>query len=335
MESMTMTTPRRLALIGAGAIAADHCAAIAETPDLILTRVVDRHPERALALASRYGADHSSDPARLLADDIDAVIVCTSPESHVEIAIDAMRAGKPVLLEKPAALNLRSVDRLLATMAETRIPLLVGQTARFQPAHLELAAAIDAGQIGRPRLAHVSWYAGHVWPGGWRSWQLDPARSGGHLLHNGVHALDLVTWLLNDTPTRVFARPLNSWASDMPTPDSFSIIAEFAGGAQAVIELSYGLPARGALLRRVLVAGTGGTVSVTTDDEPDVQTTPAMAPAGVADAMLHQYAHFQEVLVDGAAPLTSPTQIRGAITAAIAAQRSSETGKVEIVEEQR
>lgn len=200
---MQRLTAKRLALIGAGEIAGDHAAAIAAAPGLALRRVVDRHPERALALAGRYGAGHTTDPAALYADDVDAVVVCTSPETHVPLAADALAAGKAVLVEKPVAVDLASVDRLLTAADRAGAALLVGQTARFQPAHSELAAAIAGGRIGQPRLAHVSRYAGHVWPGGWRGWQLDPARSGGHVLHNGVHALDLVTWLLGGTPARV------------------------------------------------------------------------------------------------------------------------------------
>jgi predicted dehydrogenase len=323
---------RRLALIGAGAIAADHADAIDATPGLQLTRVVDRHADRARRLAARYGATPSTDPADLLTADVDAVIVCTSPGSHVPIAVDALRAGKAVLLEKPVALDVDSVDHLLEVAATTGGPLLIGQTARFQPAHLEVARAIADGRVGRPRLAHVTWYAGHVWPGGWRSWQLDPAHSGGHVLHNGVHALDLLSWLLDDVPARVFARPMPTWSEQMPTPDSFSVIVEFTGGGLGVIELSYGLQARGTLARRLLVSGTGGSVSVDTDEEPRSTMFPAPPPVGVLDAMRNQYAHFRDVLVDGVPPWTTPRHIRGALAGAVAAQRSADTGLVVAVE---
>lgn len=116
----------------------------------------------------------------------------------------------------------RPVDsvQFLAAAKTAGRPLLVAQTARFQPVHLDIARAVAEGAIGMPRLAHLTWYTGHVWPGGWRGWQLDASRSGGHVAHNGVHALDLLTWLMDDEPVRVFARPCRTWASGMPTPDS-------------------------------------------------------------------------------------------------------------------
>ena len=321
-------TPYRLALIGAGAIAADHCAAIARMPDLTLARVVDRHPERARRLAAAYApeADTTTDPAALWGADVDAVVICTSPDSHVDLAVAAMERGKRVLLEKPAAVDLPSLDRLLAALERTGGQLLVGQTARFQPANLELSRIVAEGDIGRPRLIHISWYAGHVWPGGWRGWQLDVSRSGGHLLHNGVHPLDLACSLIDADPRRVCARGVPTWAPDMPTPDSFHLIVEFADGAQAVIEVSYALHRRGELMRRALVVGTAGTASVSTDDEPGGQIHPEPAPAGVQDAMYLQYSHFRDVLAGTAQPATTPRQIRATLAAAVAAEASAAAG---------
>jgi len=318
----------RLALIGAGAIAGDHAAAISLTPGLRLVRVVDRHPERARALAARYGADHASDPAGLWADDVDAAIICTSPDTHVELASQALKEGKATLVEKPVALDLDSVDELLLTAERARLPLLVGQTARFQPANAEVIRVARSNEIGRPKLLHVSWYAGHVWPQGWRSWQLNHERSGGHLVHNGVHALDLACAVLDDRPIRVCARPLQTWAPSMPTPDSFHIVVAFEHGAVATIELSYGLQQRGSLLRRVLLAGDSGTIAVSSDDEPAAHTYPHVTPAGVEHAMYQQYAHFRDLLQGKATSATTPSQVRNALAAALAAQRAVDGGHV-------
>lgn len=324
---MTDSTVRRLALIGAGAIAAEHAAAIEATTGLRLVRVVDRHADRARALAARYGAHHSTTPEDLWADDVDAAIVCTSPDSHVELAVRALSAGKAVLCEKPVALSLPSLDRLLHVAQQTGQALLIGQTARFQPANVEIIRAARSGELGDPRLVHISWLTGHVWPGGWRGWQLNSARSGGHLVHNGVHALDLACAVLDDRPVRVCARPLHTWASRMPTPDSFHIAVEFQHGGLALIELSYGLRRPGAMHRRVLVAGTGGSICVSSDDESASDTHPIVAPAGVGGAMAEQYQHFRDVLLGEAPPATTPSQIRGALAAALAAQHGVDSGQ--------
>ncbi|HCA88669.1 MAG TPA: gfo/Idh/MocA family oxidoreductase [Streptomyces sp.] len=328
------TANHRLALIGAGAIAREHVAAIAGVPGIRLAHVVDRHPQRAAALARLAdGATWSTDPATAWSDGVDVTAVCTSPDSHAELAVAAFEAGKAVLLEKPAALRVADTDRILAAAETAGRPLLVAQTARFQPVHLEIARAVADGAVGTPRLAHLTWYTGHVWPGGWRAWQLDEARSGGHVAHNGVHALDLLTWLMDDEPVRVFARPCRTWAPGMPTPDSFQILVRFARGALATIELCYALAQRGAMLRRLMLAGTEGTVHHSSEDEPRVQSAAPVAPASIEGAMTEQTRHLRDVLDGSARPLTTHRQVRAALAAALAAQRSADEGRPVDVEE--
>ncbi|MFD0026521.1 Gfo/Idh/MocA family protein [Streptomyces sp. NPDC058382] len=318
----------RVAVIGAGAIARDHVTAFAAVPGLRLAHVVDRHPDRAAALAAlAEGATWSTDPSTAWSDGIDVTAVCTSPESHADLSVAALEAGRAVLLEKPAALNVADTDRILAAAKTAGRPLLVAQTARFQPVHLEIARAVAEGSIGTPRLAHLTWYTGHVWPGGWRGWQLDSARSGGHVAHNGVHALDLLTWLMDDEPVRVFARPCRTWASGMPTPDSFQILVRFAGGALATIELCYALVQRGTFVRRLMLSGTSGTLHHSSESEPRAHSASPVAPASIEGAMTEQTRHLRDVLDGAATPLTAPHQVRAALAAALAAQLSADEGR--------
>ncbi|MBV7671187.1 Gfo/Idh/MocA family oxidoreductase [Streptomyces halstedii] len=321
-------TDHRVAVIGAGAIARDHVNALAGVPGVRLAHVVDRHPERAAALAAlAEGATWSTDPATAWSDAVDVTAVCTSPESHADLSVAAFAAGKAVLLEKPAALRVADADRVLAAAKKAGRPLLVAQTARFQPVHLDIAQAVAEGAIGTPRLAHLTWYTGHVWPGGWRGWQLDAARSGGHVAHNGVHALDLLTWLMDDEPVRVFARPCRTWAPGMPTPDSFQILVRFARGALATVELCYALAARGTFVRRLMLSGTTGTLHHSSEDEPRAHTAQPVAPASIEGAMTEQTRHLRDVLDGVAEPLTAPHQVRAALAAALAAQLSADEGR--------
>ncbi|MEB0014965.1 Gfo/Idh/MocA family oxidoreductase, partial [Glaciimonas sp. Cout2] len=80
----------------------------------------------------------------------------------------------------------------------------------------ELQQQVASGDIGDPKLLHVTWYTGHVWPNGWRGWQLDTALSGGHPVHNGTHSIDLAVWLMNSRPVEVFARQFATFAANMP-----------------------------------------------------------------------------------------------------------------------
>jgi predicted dehydrogenase len=188
-------------------------------------------------------------------------------------------------------------------------------------------AEIDAGTIGQPRAMHASFYAGHLWPGGWRAWQLSIERCGGHLIHNGIHMIDLATWLMRSTPARVFARGVKTFAPGMPTPDSFHVLVRFENGAMATLEWSYALHRRGDLLRRIVVIGSQGTLHHSTQGEIDISSD-ATRPTAIAtlDAFDSQMRHFLDVL-EGAAPMVTSEQIRGAFAAAHAAQESFATGR--------
>lgn len=321
---------KRVGIIGAGAIARDHVNAFASLPGVEVAQVVDRHPARAEALARLAGdASWETDFGAMLADaSIDAIDICTSPDSHAELTIAAARAGKAIHLEKPVALHLSEVDPMLDAVAEAGVPFLVGQTTRFQPVHLEIAESIQAGVIGAPRALHASFYAGHLWPGGWRAWQLDIERCGGHLMHNGIHAIDLATWLMGSRPVRVFARGMKTFTPGMPTPDSFHIILRFENGAMATLEWSYALHTRGDFLRRIAVFGEDGTLHHSTQGEIDVVSDAGRPVAiGTLGAFEHQMRHFVDVL-NGAEPIVTPEQVRGAFAAAEAAQESYATGRV-------
>ncbi|HET8631561.1 MAG TPA: Gfo/Idh/MocA family oxidoreductase [Thermomicrobiales bacterium] len=320
-----MTT---IGLIGAGGIARDHVAAYARIPGVRVGWVADVASERARDLAALAGAEWTADPeAVLAAPDVDAVDICTPSASHAALTIAAAARGKHVHVEKPAALALADFDAMVAAAREHGVSLMVGQTARFQPVHREIRRALDEGAIGRLRYLHVLWYVGHVWAGGWRAWQLDPARSGGHPLHNGIHALDLAVWLLGREPARVFARGYRTFAPDMGIPDGFHITVKFDDGSLALLDISYALRARGDALRRVLAVGEAGSLSHSTEEDPALYSDAAPSPSPAYDDALHaQLAHWVATLRGEAEPLVRNEQVRAALAAALAAQRSLETG---------
>lgn len=229
-------------------------------------------------------------------------------------------------VDKPAALSLGELDEMIAATAGTS--LMVGQTVRFQPAVARLAAAVRSGQIGDPRLLHITWYTGHAWSGGWRSWQLDPDRSGGHPVHNGTHLVDAATWLLGSAPTEVFARGMRTFSPDMESPDSFHVQLRTADGALATLELCYALRERGDMLRRVVLVGTEGTLRHSTETEPGLSSDATRpAPLSVEGALRDQLDHWADVVTGAADPVVRTSEVRAALAGALAAQRSLVTGR--------
>lgn len=316
-----------VAVFGSGSIAQTHARSFADLPGVEVRWIVGSDESRARDLARSFaGARATSDPSDALRDDsVHAVVVCGRSRSHAERTRLALMAGRHVLVEKPPAFSVAEFDELVSLAEASGRRLMVAQTARFHPAMMSMGSEVGAGSIGRPRLLHASWYVGHVWPGAWNSWQLDPERSGGHALHNGMHPLDMAIWLLEDRPERIMARGWRTHSPEMPTPDSFHLVVAFEGGALAMLETVYALRPEGAVLRRLLLAGTEGTLQHHTGRDPSPPGT-VVPPFSVLGAAASQAAHFIDVVRGTVEPLVQLRHSRLALASALAAQRSLETG---------
>ena len=321
-----------VAVLGSGAIAREHVMALAALDGIRVVSVVGSDPRRTAGLAALApGARAVDDPAEAITDsDVQAVDVCGHTVDHARWTVAAGLSGRHVMVEKPAALGMDELDLMIGATSGTS--LLVGQTVRFHPAVAELRRQLLAGVAGIPRLIHITWHVGHVWPGGWRAWQYDPARSGGHPVHNGIHALDLLVWLTGRAPERVFTRAFRSFAAEMQVPDSFHVTVRLDDGSLALIDLSYGLRRPGDMLRRVVVTGTEATMVHSTAGETGlVSDRGRPSPPSIAGAFDRQMQHWRDVIVGRCPPITSPGEVRAALAAALAAQESLETGRPVVI----
>lgn len=319
-----------VAIIGSGNIARDHLAALRAIPGVDVAYVFGSSLERATSLAALYpGAKATTDIGKILKDPaVTAVDIANATPDHAPFTIAAGHAGKHVHVEKPAALNLQDLDAMIAATEGRGLSLMVGQTVRFQPSIATIAQSIQAGDIGTPKLTHVSWYTGYVWPGGWRGWQLDAAQSGGHPVHNGSHCIDLAIWLLQRTPVRVFARSFPSYAAQMPVHDSFQLTVKFDDGSLALLEISYSLRKHADVLRRIVVAGSEGTLAHSTDDDPGLTSDGARpAPSSVEGAMKAQLSHWVDLMEGRTEPIVKTSEVRASLATGLAAQQSLDTGR--------
>ncbi|MFD7160582.1 Gfo/Idh/MocA family protein [Kribbella sp. NPDC059898] len=318
----------RVALVGSGNIAREHIRALTAIPGVEVMWVHGSDLARAQSVAALCpGAVATTDLAQVLADPtVDGVDVANASPDHARATIAAGQSGKHVHVEKPVALSLADLDRMVEATVDSS--LMVGQTVRFQPSIATLAQAVQAGEIGRPRLTHVSWYTGYVWPGGWRGWQLDREKSGGHPVHNGTHCLDLAVWLLGREPVRVFARSFPSYASGMPVHDSFHLTVRFDDDSLAMLEISYALRRHADSLRRIVVSGDAGTLTHSTEDDPGLVSDGARpAPSSTEGALDAQLRHWIDVVRGTAEPIVKIDEVRRALAAALAAQESLDTGR--------
>jgi predicted dehydrogenase len=122
-----------------------------------LVAVMRRDGEKAADYAKRHQVSKwYTDASKLIHDpEVDAVYIATPPDSHARYAIEVMRAGKPVYVEKPMARSYRECLQMLEVSKETGMPLWVAYYRRSLPAFLKVKELIDTGAIGKPLLVNI------------------------------------------------------------------------------------------------------------------------------------------------------------------------------------
>jgi predicted dehydrogenase len=245
----------RLGVIGAGGHGTRYLRhARADVPGMTATALCRRDGAAGAALAAELGCRYHADPAALIADpEVDGIVVCTPPSSHLELAAAVLRAGKPLLLEKPLTGTLAEARELVrlddaATAAGAAPPLMLAQTLRWNPV---VARARELWpRLGPVRLVRL---AQRLEPTR-LAWQRDPAVSvGGSVLLTGVHVIDLARFLTGREFARVDSRQ-RRWLNPA-LEDCFLARAELDDGAFVSLEVSKYTQSRAGLLEAVGEAG--------------------------------------------------------------------------------
>ncbi|GAB3291811.1 inositol 2-dehydrogenase [Parahaliea aestuarii] len=188
-----------ICLIGAGRIGAIHAANIAAAADAQLLYVTDAHQPAADTLAAQHGAT-ATELSRALADPaVQAVLIASSTDTHVELMRAASAAGKAVFCEKPVDLNLARARDCLRELEACGTLLALGFNRRFDPDFTELWQRLQAGAIGDIEMVTIT--------------SRDPGpppldylrRSGGLFMDMMIHDFDMARWLLGEDPQSVFA----------------------------------------------------------------------------------------------------------------------------------
>jgi predicted dehydrogenase len=181
----------RVALVGAGVIAARYAPRIAEVPGLELVGATDVVPGRAQALVAAHGGSAYPSLEALLADGrVETVVNLTVPQAHAAVTAAALRAGKHVHSEKPLALTHADAAALVELAAEQGVRLSAAPTTLLGEAQQTLWREVRAGRIGRVRVA----YAEANW-GRLESWHPDPRTlyAVGPLVDVGIYPLTILT----------------------------------------------------------------------------------------------------------------------------------------------
>ena len=137
-----------VAVVGCGYWGAKHARVLSSLPDVSELFLVDPDGQTRNSIASAYPDARSSFSLQDVLPRVQAVVVATPPREHIAIAMQALRAGKHVLVEKPLTLNLTDAHALLTEATERNLVLMVGHTFEFNLAIRELRDAIDSGVLG-------------------------------------------------------------------------------------------------------------------------------------------------------------------------------------------
>jgi len=194
------TATVRVGLLGAGRIGRLHGELLARrVPDAEVAAVFDTDGPLAEELAQQLGAAAAASVEELLAADLDAVAICSSSDTHVELILAATEAGKAIFCEKPVSLELGEVDRALAAVRRAGVPFQIGFNRRFDPGHESVRRAVVEGQVGTPQLVRIS--------------SRDPQppslpyveRSGGLFLDMTIHDFDMARFVTGSEVEEVYA----------------------------------------------------------------------------------------------------------------------------------
>ena len=191
----------KVGIIGAGAIAATHIEGFLTFPEKAqITALADIYADKAAELAGRYDLEAAvfDSHERLLAEsECDLVVVCTPPFAHAQAAVDALRAGRHVLVEKPMATSLAECDRMLAAAEASGKLLSVVAQNRFKTPMMKLKAVLESGLLGRLIHGEVNsfwWRGSNYYDLWWRgTWEKE---GGGCTLNHAVHHIDLFQWMM-------------------------------------------------------------------------------------------------------------------------------------------
>ncbi len=189
----------RLAILGAGRIGQVHARAIDGNDKAVLAAVFDPVEAAAASVAEQYGAEIRDLDAIAAADDIDAVIICTPTDLHVQQIEQFARAGKAVFCEKPIDLGSARVRACLEVVNQSGATLMVGFNRRFDPHFMGVKAAIEAGRIGTPEMGTITSRDPGAPPADYIT------RSGGIFKDMMIHDFDMAVFLMGSMPQVVMA----------------------------------------------------------------------------------------------------------------------------------
>ena len=319
----------RIGLIGCGGIAGSHVQGFAATGRARVARVWDTDAAARIRRAKEWGAEEASDVDEVFGRDIDAVSVATPGFAHREYVERAAAAGKPVLCEKPIALNMEDAQAMKAALEAAGTPCLVGFNFRHEPLYAALREAQQSGAIGGTvsAWAHLSAPASSE---RWRQieatghWRASRELSGGRINEFCSHTIDWLLWVLG-RPRSVYGKALHV-TEGFSLDDADYAIIDCEGGSAI---MSVNRHAGAAPERNYGIQGHGGSVALREDALLLTRMDQKPEPLGRCAAPPTKWEHFLRVVEGREAPRCGMDDAMDTLRVCLAFNRSAVSGRVE------
>jgi predicted dehydrogenase len=313
------------------------CKAIRQVPEAELVAVASRTEQTAQRVGAELGVDAYADYHQLLnRDDVDVVCIFTPNAFHREIAIDAAKAGKHLIITKPLEITLERVDDIIAAADENGVKLATEYMARFQPGHYLGYQAITDGSLGKivtGEFTYKCFRPQSYYTGTRGTWAVD---GGGVMLLQAIHSLDVMLWYMGEVES-VFAR-WGTLTHEMESEDTALAIVTFTSGAMATLVGTttfhndrpggqYG----GGSMTRIEVGGTDGSLIMQDGNVAMWKSLKAENPPEATSPVLNTFQDMARWVRDDS--YTSPTLVkaadsRKAIELILAIYESARTGQM-------
>ena len=330
-----MSNSTRIGVIGAGRIGQLHMNNIRQyVPNARIVALADIAFEHAKTVGAKLGiADVYPDPAPIFADsDVDAVLICSSTDTHAALIEEAARAGKHIFCEKPIALDLAAIDQALDVVVAAGVSLQIGFNRRFDPNFAEAKRLVDEGALGAVHIVRITSRDPEPPPIGY------VATSGGMFLDMSIHDFDMARFIAGSEVEEVYAvggvlvDPAIGEAGDI---DTAVVTLQFANGAFGTIDNSrqavYGYD------QRLEVFGEKGQISV---GNPKPHTAVLSLDQGdsapplmhfflerYSDSFVIEVTAFVNAVQNGTEPPVTGIDGRAPVEIALAAKRSLMEGR--------
>lgn len=322
----------KFGIIGAGNIGKVHAKTLSQIKDqaeIVAITDIYRPLAEERAAENEIGKVYDSADQLLADQDIDVVVIGVPNKYHAPIAVQALRAGKHIILEKPMAINIEAAKEIVRAQRETQKIVMIPHQMRWEAGAQQLKKHVETGELGRIYNAKTGLFRRKGIPG-WGTWfTRDEESGGGPLIDIGVHMLDLALYLMGSPkPVSVFGSTYAefgprkkgignwgtpNWDGKYDVEDLASAMIKMEDGSTLTLEVSWavnsGVENNGPFVHLMgseggaSLRGKIGFLYAERDGEP--VDTKLEVPEGKDQARVHMYQHFIECFHSGKTPVSN------------------------------